>query len=122
METSKNIKDNKVQTVRVPFFWIRDSAGHKSVSVTLLVISFFVTTIAFVLSIFEKIGPLSVRPFDVSACGVYMVPILSLYFGRKWSDGANGITQARDAVAIPGANQHSQEDSPKNQMPGMLND
>lgn len=78
--------------------WIRDASGHRSVSVTLLAVSFIVTTIAFVLSLFSKIGPVEIRSFDVGACSVYLVPILSLYFGRKWSDGANGITQAQIAA------------------------
>lgn len=82
----------------VPWFWIKDASGHKSVSVTLLVVSFFVTTIAFVLSIFHNIGPIEIRPFDVAACSTYMVPILTLYFSRRWTDARHGITQMREAA------------------------
>lgn len=82
----------------VPFFWVTDASGNKSVSVTLLVVSFFVTTLAFVLSIFHKIGPVEIRQFDVAACSTYMVPILTLYFSRRWSDAKLGITQMREAA------------------------
>ena len=94
----KNV--HKCNSPNAPWFYIRDSAGHKSVTVTLMMVSFFVTTVAYVLSLFSKIGPISIRPFDVAACSVYLVPITSLYFGRKWSDGANGITQSRDLMQM----------------------
>lgn len=98
------IKENKVESARVPFFWMRDAAGHRSVSVTLLIVSFFVTTMAFVLSIFQKIGPLEIRPFDVAACSTYMVPILTLYFSRRWTDAKHGITQLREAAQFANQN------------------
>jgi hypothetical protein len=92
-----NVKNSKMDEQPIPFFWIRDASGHRSVSVTLLVVSFFVTTLAFVLSIFNKIGPVEIRPFDVAACSTYMVPILTLYFSRRWTDAKHGITQLREA-------------------------
>jgi len=67
------------------WIWMKDSTGAASATVTLVAISFFVTTCAYILSFFEKIGPLTIRPFDVSATSVYFVPILSLYFGRKYT-------------------------------------
>lgn len=91
-------ESKKAESASVPFFWIRDAAGHKSVSVTLLVVSFFVTTVAFILSIFAKIGPFEIRPFDVAACSTYMIPILTLYFSRRWTDAKHGITQLRESA------------------------
>lgn len=93
----KTVVEKKTEVTKIPFFWVRDASGHRSVSVTLLVVSFFVTTVAFVLSIFEKMGPLAIRPFDVAACSTYMVPILTLYFSRRWTDAKHGITQLREA-------------------------
>jgi hypothetical protein len=72
------------------WFWIKDSAGNASATVTFAAIAFWVTTLAYLLSIVEKIGPLEVRPFDVAACGTYMIPILGLYFGRRWTDAKLG--------------------------------
>jgi len=72
---------------RVPSrFWFRDTNGFPSVTVTILMIAFIVTTLAFVASIFVSIGPIAFRAFDVAACGAYFTPILALYFGRKWTD------------------------------------
>lgn len=68
------------------FLWIKNDKGIESVTVTFTTIAFFVTTLAYVLSIFAKIGPLEIRAFDTAATGVYLVPLLSLYFGRKYTD------------------------------------
>jgi hypothetical protein len=68
------------------WFWIKNSKGEASASVTFLTLSFVVTTFAYVASIFEHIGPLAVRQFDAGACGAYFIPLLTLYFGRRWTD------------------------------------
>ena len=69
-------------------FWINDTNGNPSMSATFATISFFVTTAIYVASIFEKIGPVSIRPFDAGAASAYLVPSLGLYFGRRWTDSS----------------------------------
>jgi len=66
--------------------WIKNGAGKSSASVTLLLISFVATTFAYVASVFERVGSFSVRPFDAGACSAYFIPILTLYFGRKYTE------------------------------------
>lgn len=68
------------------WFWMKDSSGVPSASVTFATIAFCVTTIAYLMSVVENVGPLHIRSFDISACSSYFIPILSLYFGRKWTD------------------------------------
>jgi len=29
---------------------------------------------------------LTPRPFDTGACSAYFIPLLTLYFGRRWTD------------------------------------
>lgn len=72
--------------------WIRDTDGYPSVSVTLVVVSFVVTTIAYIISIMGKIGPVVIRPFDVSAAGVYLIPCLTHYWARKQTDASAATT------------------------------
>lgn len=67
-------------------FWINDTNGNPSMSATFATISFFVTTGIYVLSMFEKIGPVTIRSFDASAASSYLIPSLGLYFGRRWTD------------------------------------
>ncbi len=55
-------------------------------TVTFTTVAFWVTTLAYVFSMFEKIGPLTIRPFDVAACSAYFLPVLTLYFGRKFTE------------------------------------
>lgn len=92
----KLIADNapaalKAVVTKVPWLWLRNDAGRKSVTVTLVTIAFLVTTFAYVLSIVGSIGLVVFRPFDVAACAAYLTPILALYFGRKHSDSKNGV-------------------------------
>lgn len=76
-----------MQKKKEPFtLWVRGPNGKPSISATFATVSFFTTTFVYVISIFEKIGPYAIRPFDAAACGIYLVPIMSLYFGRRWTD------------------------------------
>lgn len=75
-----------VSEVKPSVWWIKNSRGYGSVTLTFVTIAFWVTTLAYVLSIVEKIGPLTIRPFDTGACAAYLIPILTLYFGRKWTE------------------------------------
>jgi len=72
--------------VKPAWYWIKDAKGYGSVTATMVFVSFWVTTLVYVLSLFEKLGPVTVRPFDVAACSTYFIPILTLYFGRKFTD------------------------------------
>lgn len=81
--TVENTEDPKVKD---SWMWIRDSKGYGSVTVTFVTVAFWVTTLAYVLSMFERIGPVAIRPFDVAACSSYYIPILTLYFGRKFTE------------------------------------
>lgn len=80
------------EKVKVPdsWFWIRDAQGYGSVTVTFITVAFWVTTLAYIASIFQKIGPVEIRAFDVAACSSYFIPILTLYFGRKWTEAKHG--------------------------------
>lgn len=71
---------------QTPWWWMRNDKGSQSVSVTFATVSFIVTTLIYLGSAFEKIGPITFRSFDVSAASVYFIPALSLYFGRKFTD------------------------------------
>ncbi len=72
--------------VKPAWYWIKDSKGYGSVTVTFLFIAFWVTTTAYVMSIVDHVGPVSIRPFDVAACSAYFIPLLTLYFGRKFTE------------------------------------
>lgn len=68
------------------WIWMKNSKGQPSASITFATIAFWVTTIAYIGSIFQKVGPIEFRSFDVAACSAYLVPVLGLYFGRRFVD------------------------------------
>ena len=83
---TQDTSSSSVERPKPSWFWMKNSSGEASVSVTFLTIAFVVTTFSYVASMFETLGPLPVRPFDTGACSTYFIPLLTLYFGRKWTD------------------------------------
>lgn len=92
-------QQTQLDVPRASWIWMKDSSGYPSVTVTFVTVSFWVTTLLYVASAFQKIGPIELRPFDVAATSAYFIPILTLYFGRRWTEASTGITQARMAVS-----------------------
>lgn len=72
--------------VQKSWLWITDDHGKGNVPVTLLFVAFWASTIAYVVSIFEHIGPFTMRPFDATACAAYLGSIIALYLGHKGVD------------------------------------
>ena len=76
-------KKNEVVKEKVSRLWIIGSDGKPSMSATFATVAFVTTTLVYIASIFEKIGPLTVRQFDPTVCATYLTPVLALYFGRR---------------------------------------
>ena len=76
-------------------FWIKDQDGNPSVIVTLVTLSFSATTVAYVMSIIDHIGSLSIRPFDGEAAAAYVGAVLAAYVGHKW------VSSKYDATSPP---------------------
>jgi len=79
-------KNTDKSSTSVPWWWIRNDKGRKSVSVTFATVAFVVTTVVYAAAAVESIGSVAFRPFDVGACIAYFLPALSLYFGRRLTD------------------------------------
>ena len=69
-KATMSVQNSQLVANTKPWFWVRDAGGHQSVSVTLLVVSFVATTLAYVLSIFQKLGPRSV---DISGNPLFLL-------------------------------------------------
>ena len=89
-DETKEPSIDAVEKVKPSWFWIRNSKGEASVSVTFLTIAFLATTASYVAAMFESIGPLVPRQFDAGACSAYFIPLLTLYFGRRWTEAKKG--------------------------------
>lgn len=68
------------------WLWITATNGKPSMSATFATIAFVTTTAIYVASVFEKIGPFTIRPFDPTVCAAYLIPSLSLYFSRRLTE------------------------------------
>lgn len=84
-------KDDDPDKVIDSWIWVKDTRGYGSVTVTILLISFWVTTLAYVLSLFEgEIYGLKLKPFDVAAATSYFGGTLATYTARKWTSAKYG--------------------------------
>lgn len=84
------------------FYLLKDSDGKKSVSYTMVVITFVVCTVWLSLSMFQKVFHLDVREFDASGASMWFAPIAALYFSRKWQQ-AQSDAKTKLGVNIPNA-------------------
>lgn len=66
---------------------LKNSDGKPSGSFTMAIIGFSVVTLWLLLSIFSKIGNIDIRAFDAGQATAYLSPLLTLYFGRRYTDG-----------------------------------
>jgi len=78
--------DNKKSKSKPSRLWIIGTDGKPSMSATFATVAFVTTTLVYVASVFEKIGPVTLRPFDPAVCAAYLTPVLALYFGRRQTD------------------------------------
>jgi hypothetical protein len=94
------IKSNAVDN-QSPWYWIKNSSGKSSASVTFAFVSFWATTLLYILSSVKSCGEIEFREFDSTSVGAYLIPILTLYFGRRWTE---------TKLEIDARNQTTQED------------
>lgn len=93
--------ERKEEKPAASWIWLKDSSGHPSVTVTMLTVSFWITTFTYVASTFVKIGPLEIRQFDAGASAAYFGAILTLYFGRRYTEARYGNPNAPKSDAPP---------------------
>ena len=84
--TEAKLAADQLEKVKPSWFWIKNSKGEASATITFVTIAFCVTTIAYIAAMFEKIGSVTIRPFDAGACSAYLIPLLTTYMGRRWTD------------------------------------
>lgn len=81
--SEENKEEKKKEKPKPSRLWIVGTDGKPSMSATFATVAFLTTTAVYVASVFEKIGKLSIRPFDPTVCAAYLMPVLMLYFGRR---------------------------------------
>lgn len=65
--------------------FLKNDANKPSVSLTMVVISFNVVTLWLIVWVVGAAAGLPIPPFDAMAAMGYLTPILTLYFGRRFT-------------------------------------
>jgi len=77
------------------WYWMKNSAGEASASLTFATISFMAVILWFVLAMFEAIviggWQLTIRPFDSTAAAILLGTTFSLYWGRRFTNPAQSL-------------------------------
>lgn len=91
--------------------WLKNTAGQPSASLTFAFIGFIVVTLWLVVSIIAKVGNIEIRQFDSAQAMGYLLPLLALYFGRRWTDGKGGtLDTAPTGLTVQGKSTPEVED------------
>jgi hypothetical protein len=80
---------------------LKNSSGEPSGSWTMVWIGFLVVTLWLLISIVSKIGHFEIRPFSATEAMAYLTPLLTLYFGRRWTDAKPAAGQAPTSADTP---------------------
>ena len=87
--------------------YIKDINGKPSASLTLSVIAFILTSVWFLISFLHiKVGSWEPRQFNETAAIAFLIPCLSLYWGRRFSDNKQ-LQQLQQVVknsSVPSSN------------------
>ncbi len=109
-------ENNKIETPKKSWFWIKNSDGRASATLTFLSIAFVVTTLVFVLGHIGQISfgefSISFNQFDATAASVYYLPLMMLYFKRREFE-SNPVT-GRPSLVEMVLNKNSNKDSNSN--------
>jgi hypothetical protein len=85
--------------IKVPL--LKQSDGKPSASFTMVFVTFNVVILWFLLSMFESLGPLKVRAFDAGQAMTVFGPLISLYWGRRYTDSKTQVEVAKTQPATP---------------------
>lgn len=67
-------------------FWIKNTKGERSASLTLVITAFVVIMLHMVISIFVNPFGIAIAPFQASEAMIVLGPLLGLYWGRRNTD------------------------------------
>lgn len=77
------LKPEEKNPAKVPWYLLKNADGARSVSYTLVIVFSLLAALWFLLGIFEKVGPVNVRPFSGSETMAVLSVVYALYFGRR---------------------------------------
>lgn len=86
-------KDTNVPAPEAPKksrLWLKNSKGKPDAALTIMICSFAIVTFAYLASIIGTITVgatvINFSAFDVTYATAITVPLMGLYFGRRWTD------------------------------------
>jgi len=87
------------ESTKHPWWALKNSAGKKDVSMTLMIISFIFCLGMAILGSFESVNlgerSFNFRAFDVGFASTVLIPMLALYFGRRYTTAHERVSKVK---------------------------
>jgi len=74
-------------------YWIKNTKGEPSASLTLVMVSFTVIILWMTLSIFVNPFGIQTVPFNATEAMIVLSPLLATYFGRRYTEQQQELPQ-----------------------------
>lgn len=89
--------------VNGPWWMVKNSNGKKDAALTLMLLAFVFTLAMTFLSAIHTVNigdkNISFREFDMGFPTVVLIPLIGLYFGRRWTDVQAGVYEQQKLYA-----------------------
>lgn len=117
-EKTKSIVAKKTRSSKQGPWWaLKNTSGKRDVAMTLMILAFLFSLLLAGLGTLENVNlgerSFSFRAFDMGFATTVLVPLIGLYFGRRWTDTQHGLYDMQALHA--GKKEEKDEETPPEQ-------
>ncbi len=106
----------KLERPKASWFWMKNTSGKADAALTLMVLSFLLSCVLAIAGAFQEIrvGDTSVTftEYNMGFATTVLVPLIGLYFGRRWTDTHRGLYDQQKLYA-PNKDEVPKEETPE---------
>lgn len=85
----------KLERPKASWFWMKNTSGKADAALTLMVASFMLSCVLAMAGAFGEIRvgntSVSFNEYNMGFATTVLVPLIGLYFGRRWTDTQRGL-------------------------------
>ncbi len=80
---------------KASWFWMKNTSGKPDAALTLMVLAFLLSCFLAVVGALEEVNvgdtSIAFNDFNMGFATVVLIPLIGLYFGRRWTDTQAGV-------------------------------
>lgn len=102
-----------------PWWMMRNSAGKRDAALTLMVLAFLFSLGMAAVGVIEELAydgsSITFRQFDMGFATTVLVPLIALYFGRRYTSGSASVIETQKVFAHRGGKKVTSDEDQKEQ-------